>query len=72
MIPDSPPPTGWRKSSHSTATGNCVEVAPTVDSVFVRDSKNPGAGAIALPARTWAVFTAGIGGVGPAGQACTA
>lgn len=72
MIPDSPPPTGWRKSSHSTATGNCVEVTATIDSVFIRDSKHPGAGAIALPAHTWATFTASIGEADSAGQARTA
>ncbi|MGX7826672.1 DUF397 domain-containing protein [Actinokineospora sp. 24-640] len=72
MTPDSPPRTGWRKSSHSTATGNCVEVAPTANSVSVRDSKHPAAGAIALPTHTWAAFTASIGGFDSTGQARTA
>lgn len=37
----------WLKSSYSTATGNCVELASLgPESVAVRDSKHPGAGAL--------------------------
>jgi hypothetical protein len=32
-------PHRWRKSSHSSTGGNCVELAATLDRV--RDSKNP-------------------------------
>ena len=39
-------PGTWRKSSRSTATGNCVEVANTLRSV--RDSKNPGGPTLAV------------------------
>lgn len=46
----------WRKSSHSTATGNCVEIALTATAAHVRDSKNPGAGALTIPAPAWADF----------------
>jgi hypothetical protein len=31
----------WRKSSFSGEKGDCVEVAPAVDGVAVRDSKDP-------------------------------
>ena len=31
----------WRKSSHSSASGQCVEVAYLGSYVAVRDSKNP-------------------------------
>jgi hypothetical protein len=30
---------GWRKSSYSSGTGNCVEVATADSTVGVRDSK---------------------------------
>ncbi|GAA2690149.1 MULTISPECIES: DUF397 domain-containing protein [Actinosynnema] len=46
----------WRKSSYSTGTGNCVEIALTAHTTHVRDSKNPHAGAIAIPAPAWAEF----------------
>ncbi|MDX6745086.1 DUF397 domain-containing protein [Actinocorallia sp. A-T 12471] len=39
----------WRKSSHSTSQGgNCVEVAPMVSAIAIRDSKNPTAPALAF------------------------
>jgi len=31
--------TGWRKSTHSSAANECIEVARTLDKI--RDSKNP-------------------------------
>ena len=31
----------WHKSSHSSANGQCVEVAPVAEAVAGRDSKNP-------------------------------
>ncbi|ONI82876.1 DUF397 domain-containing protein [Actinosynnema sp. ALI-1.44] len=46
----------WRKSSHSTGTGNCVEVAPTLEGVLVRHSKHPEAGTIAFSAPAWTTF----------------
>jgi hypothetical protein len=41
----------WRKSSYSggggQGGGNCIEVAPLADgAIAMRDSKNPGAGAL--------------------------
>ena len=59
MNPESPTAqvsTAWRKSSYSTATGNCVEVAPAVDGVVIRHSKHPAAGTIHFPYHAWTVF----------------
>ena len=49
-------PTAWRKSSYSTATGSCVEVAPTAEGAVIRHSKHPSAGTITFPNRDWAAF----------------
>jgi hypothetical protein len=48
--------TTWRKSSYSTGTGNCVEVAPATDGVVIRHSKHPAAGTILFPHPAWAAF----------------
>ncbi|MGH3624860.1 MAG: DUF397 domain-containing protein [Sciscionella sp.] len=46
----------WRKSSYSSDQANCVEVAFAGPVVGVRDSKNPAAGALAVPAAHFAEF----------------
>lgn len=50
--------TTWRKSSHSGqgGTGECVELARLSHAVGVRDSKNPEAGHIELPRRSFAAL----------------
>lgn len=49
----------WRKSSYSSYTGNCVEVATAVGSVGVRDSKQRGLGPVIEFTRSdWAAFIA--------------
>jgi hypothetical protein len=53
------PHASWRKSSYSTSTGSCVEVASATDGVLVRDSKHPAGGTLAFPRSTWAVFVHG-------------
>ncbi|WP_240762640.1 DUF397 domain-containing protein [Micromonospora sp. HM134] len=51
----------WRKSTRSGNGGNCVEVATNLlarqGAVFVRDSKDPLGGQIAVTARSWTAFT---------------
>lgn len=42
----------WRKSSFSNHQQDCVEVAYST-MIRVRDSKNPGAGTLSLPADSW-------------------
>jgi hypothetical protein len=47
----------WRKSSFSgTGTGNCVEVAVTVEAVAIRDSKNSDGPHLEFPHPHWHQF----------------
>jgi hypothetical protein len=52
----------WRKSRHSNAEKDCVEVAFLPDGrVALRDSKEGGSGpALLFTPREWAAFTAGV------------
>ncbi len=50
----------WRKSSRSSDTANCVEVALTGPAVAVRDSKHPTGGTLLVTPRTWAAFTTAL------------
>lgn len=53
----------FRKSSRSSTNGGqCVEVGVLAGVVGVRDSKNPGAGLIELPAAAWAGFLSELSG----------
>jgi Domain of unknown function (DUF397) len=51
---------GFRKSSHSTNNGQCVEVATAPGTVLVRDSKDAGGPQLAFGASQWRAFTEGI------------
>jgi hypothetical protein len=47
----------WRKSSRSTGTGECVEIArPDAPIVGLRDSKNPQAGHLRVSGPAFAAF----------------
>jgi hypothetical protein len=48
----------WRKSSHSGAGNDCVEIAVARSGASVRDSKNPGAGVLRFGSADWTVFLA--------------
>jgi hypothetical protein len=49
--------TPWRKSSYSNSQANCVEVARTrTGTVAVRDSRNPGDGALSFSPDQWQTF----------------
>jgi hypothetical protein len=49
----------WRKSSYS-ASGDCVEVAISGDSVWVRDSKRRESPTLEFPSSEWHAFLTGI------------
>jgi hypothetical protein len=50
----------WKKSSYSSAQGNCVEVAPLRDGIAVRDSKNPDGPVLRFGAADWQAFVSNI------------
>jgi hypothetical protein len=58
----------WFKSSYSTRTGDCVEVAfLTLDTIAVRDSKNPSGPALSFTPSEWDAFTVSLRSGGFAG-----
>lgn len=46
----------WRKSSHSGAGNDCVEIALAHTGARVRDSKNPDAGMLRFGTTGWQTF----------------
>ncbi|WP_267243833.1 DUF397 domain-containing protein [Streptomyces sp. PR69] len=51
----------WIKSSHSGGSGTeCVEVARLNARTAIRDSKDPLAGQLVIPAQAWGVFIGAV------------
>jgi Domain of unknown function (DUF397) len=51
----------WRKSSYSSQSGNCVEVATNLPgAVAIRDSKDPSGPGLLIPAAEWQAFVRGL------------
>ncbi|MQY39536.1 hypothetical protein SRB17_75630 [Streptomyces sp. RB17] len=51
-------PDNWRKSSYSGPDdgNNCVEIATTATHTAIRDSKDPAAGTLTVPAGSFALL----------------
>lgn len=53
----------WHKSSYSSQSGNCVEVARNLPClVAVRDSKEPDGARLVVSQETWQTFIRGVRG----------
>ncbi|GAA1959179.1 DUF397 domain-containing protein [Kitasatospora viridis] len=51
----------WLKSSYSNGQGTCVEIAPDViDTIPLRDSKDPHGPALVFPAPSFTAFIAAL------------
>ncbi|MEU4087189.1 DUF397 domain-containing protein [Streptomyces aureus] len=48
----------WRKSSYSDSSNSseCVEIAPTPNTVLIRDSKEPDGARLAMAPDAWTAF----------------
>ncbi|MGA8114790.1 MAG: DUF397 domain-containing protein [Actinocatenispora sp.] len=50
----------WKSSRSGSQGGNCVEVAATDTTWYVRDSKSPNTGTLAVRAESWHSFLTAI------------
>ncbi|WP_155054626.1 DUF397 domain-containing protein [Streptomyces blattellae] len=46
----------WQKSTYSGDSSNCVEIATTLTTIHVRDSKTPTGPHLTFPPTAWADF----------------
>jgi len=46
----------WRKSSYSSANGQCAEVAHLLEAIAVRDSKDPAGPKLIFTRQAWTAF----------------
>ena len=51
---------GWRKSSYSNPSGNCLEAAELAGGVALRDSRFPDGPALVVTIATWDAFIRGV------------
>ncbi len=49
-------PGNWRKSSYSSAEGDCVEAGNGPGAVMVRDTQDRGGPVLAVPSAAWREF----------------
>ena len=53
----------WSKSSHSSANGQCVEVAQNLPGIVaIRDSKDPDGPKLLVSPADWRTFVSGVKG----------
>ncbi|QFG20984.1 DUF397 domain-containing protein [Actinomadura sp. WMMB 499] len=50
----------WRKSSHTQANGQCVELATTPGACLVRDSKDPDGPTLTVSPSAWSTLLTAI------------
>ncbi|KRV47192.1 hypothetical protein AQ490_09395 [Wenjunlia vitaminophila] len=50
----------WRKSSHSSGNGQCVEIAFLDEAVTTRDSKDPQGPVLVFSVGGWASFVSAV------------
>ncbi|MFI6321328.1 DUF397 domain-containing protein [Nonomuraea sp. NPDC050556] len=61
MRPHAHPSAVWRKSSFSSNTGECIEVADLPGgAIGIRDSKDAEGGILVFTAAEWRAFVAGV------------
>lgn len=64
MTPDEGAPANlslrWWKSTYSSESANCVEVAVVQDSLMVRDSKDPNGPTLSYSVAAWREFIAEV------------